>query len=107
MSTPSAPNLPQLPVIDEALCVEAARLATGARIHSVMGDIGTYKGSVSGAHRLAEMIASGRCGPARPGEPTLEQDLAARIAAGVKYEAKLRGFVSKQRQISAGILPAS
>ena len=90
--------LPQIPQIDEALCAEAVRLATGAKIHDAMADVGVYRASVMGADRLAKMLADGVCAGR-----DVEEDLAGRVATAATYETKLRAFVAKMRQAAAGL----
>ena len=95
--TTDALLLPELPVMDEALRIETERLATGARIHAAMGELGIYRNAIDGAHRLAAMMREGRCLPRPVGEPTAREDLDQRIATAAKYAVRLQAFVVQQR----------
>lgn len=90
--------------MDEALCAEASRLATGAHIHEANTLLGIYRNSVWGAERLAALMRSGTCWTPKPGEMSAADDLAERIASSARYATKLQAFVARRR---LDTLPAS
>ncbi len=80
------------PVLDEALVMEASRLATGAHVHEANTLIGLYRNALANIERFVAVVAETGKRPDDVAEMTRRMEFAD------KSERNLRTFVAQRRQ---------